>query len=629
MTPGYLAHRCGYLSIVIKKIFEQNSIRHRMLSGFLFLTALIAVVGAVSVYQFSNVNSITQSNRELHQLQVLTLLLFKIDNDFFDFESTNGRYFATRSSEYLIRRDSVHRELTEKSKRARVEAALHGYPFVPNLNRIDSLLQAYDQQFIRLEQLLFNRGFRDFGLEGRMRDHAHALESPGLGISLVEVLSLRRNEKDFLLRHDPVYVDRFNQVAEQLIQRQPHGGPKNEALRHLTAYRDLFNERVKLEREIGITSKDGVRFQLNALSAQVSTQYDTLMELASSLYVTIERRANAFYGVVAVAALFFSVLSGVWLSKRLSEPIARLSKLVNSATFDRSRVAGLKLKNAAIEITDLTESFIALISKINAQLAEIEQKTTQLKSQNEILNKLNRELDSFLYSAAHDLRAPFASMQGVIRLMRLENHQPVLLPYFELLQKSITRQEEFIRQIVSYARNKNQDVLPEPLALRDLVLAVFQDHEYVPGSDAVKKIVDVKEGPPFFSDRTRLSIILNNLVSNAIRYADPGKPDKFLLCRIRTHDGGASIEFSDNGLGISAEHLDKIFDMFYRASYDSKGSGLGLFIFREAIQKLGGFVTVESEPGIGTKFFIQLPNLSHQETIPWQPAAGLERVAAD
>lgn len=595
-----------------------------MLSGFLFLTALIAVVGAVSVYQFSNVNHISQSNRAIHQLQVLTLLLIKTDNDFFDYEATNERYFATRTSGYLRRRDSVRKQLAEHFQRARLDAQQHGYPFIPYLNQIDSSLHAYDRHFIRLEQLLFRRGFRDFGLEGTMRQHAHALESPDLGISLTKVLSLRRHEKDFLLRHDTVYVERFNTIATQLItQSRQQTGRGTEALRHLMKYQALFNERVKLEREIGITSHDGVRFELNRLSTEVGNQYDSLTEAAALQYVAIEKRAKAFYGSVALAALLFSALSAVWLSKRLSEPIARLSKLVNSATFDRNRVTGLKLKNAAIEITDLTESFIALISKINGQLAEIEDKTSQLKAQNEALNKLNRELDSFLYSAAHDLRAPFASLQGIVRLMIMENRQPALLPYFELLQKSITRQEEFIKQLVSYARNKNQEVLPEPLVLRDLVYEVFQDHEYVPGSSEVRKILHVKGDAPFYSDRTRISIIFNNLVSNAIRYADPKKSDRFLQCRIHTDTSGASIEFSDNGVGIAAEHLDKIFDMFYRASYDSRGSGLGLFIFREAIRKLGGLVTVESEPGVGTKFFIQLPNLSRQAMLSWQPAQSI------
>jgi signal transduction histidine kinase len=137
----------------------------------------------------------------------------------------------------------------------------------------------------------------------------------------------------------------------------------------------------------------------------------------------------------------------------------------------------------------------------------------------------------------------------------------------------------------------------------------------------------VKDEAAFYSDRARVLVIFNNLVSNSIRYSDPKKDERFVQCRIHTHSEGASIEFTDNGVGISAEHLDKIFDMFYRANYDSKGSGLGLFIFREAITKLGGFVTVESEPGVGTKFFIRLPNLSKQVTLPWADRQQYESAA--
>jgi signal transduction histidine kinase len=613
---------------VIKTFFEQNSIRHRMLSGFLFLTALIAVVGAVSVYQFTNVKRISDVHRAINQLQVLTLKLIKADNDFFDYESTNEQYFRSGTSTYLRRRDSLRSRLAQELQRAAAESDKHQYPFNTYLKQIEQSLVAYDDQFKLLERLVFTRGFRDFGLEGEMREHAHALESPQLGIPLAEVLSLRRHEKDFLLRHDTTYISQFNTGIRNLLQllQQQRGGSE-EAVQHLLKYQAYFRERAEVERQIGLTSYAGVRHELNTLSSRLSLQYEELTKMANNLNAAIQQRAMVFYGAVTIAAVLFSILSSMWLSRRLSEPIARLSKLVNSATFDRNRVAGLKLKNAAIEVTQLTESFVSLIGQINGQLAEIESKTTLLKTQNEALNKVNHELDNFLYSAAHDLRAPLASLQGIVNLMKRDSQQPQLLPYFELIQSSIKRQQDFIIQIVSYAMNKNQGTRAELLDLRTVLNEVFQNHDYVPGAAEVKKIIHVKDEAAFYSDRARVLVIFNNLVSNSIRYSDPKKDERFVQCRIHTHSEGASIEFTDNGVGISAEHLDKIFDMFYRANYDSKGSGLGLFIFREAITKLGGFVTVESEPGVGTKFFIRLPNLSKQVTLPWADRQQYESAA--
>jgi signal transduction histidine kinase len=103
--------------------------------------------------------------------------------------------------------------------------------------------------------------------------------------------------------------------------------------------------------------------------------------------------------------------------------------------------------------------------------------------------------------------------------------------------------------------------------------------------------------------------VFNNLISNAVRYADFSKADPFVRVQLAVDASEVTISFIDNGIGIGPEHVDKIFNMFYRGNASSKGSGLGLFIFKETIMKLRGHVSVESTLGVGTKFFIQLPNM--------------------
>ncbi len=588
-----------------------------MLSGFLFFTILIVVVGGVSIYLFNEVNHMANTHRLINQLQVYTLNLIKNDNDFFDTEVINENYFETHTSKYLNTRDSLlllmkeGLQLTEKASRQKE------YAFLSHLVVIDSLINDYNQKFNRLELLVFKRGFKDSGLEGEMRLHAHALELPEIEISLTDVLALRRHEKDFLLRHDVEYIKKFNDVSDQLLaQLQQQPIKYKGAIFHLVQYQHYFNQLAEVEMEIGLSSNMALRNELNILSTRLSQQYFELTEYAGDLYSNIQNRAQVFYVLITVAALIFSILSGNWISKRLSAPIARLSKMVNLATFDHNRLAEIDIKNAAIEINDITDSFNTLIDKINRQFHEIEDKSAQVKTQNEVLNKLNHELDNFVYSAAHDLRAPLTSLLGIVHLMKIDNRQPELNPYLEMMHKSIGRQEDFIHQIVNYAKNKKLEIIPERLDLKKILLDVFQNHEFVPGAGEIEKFIHLREDESFYSDRNRINIIFNNLVSNGIRYADLYKSMRYIQCRIQTSKEAATIEFVDNGVGIESHHLDKIFNMFYRANIDSKGSGLGLFIFREAIQKLGGFVTVESEVGAGTKFFIQIPNLSKQGSLP-------------
>jgi signal transduction histidine kinase len=194
--------------------------------------------------------------------------------------------------------------------------------------------------------------------------------------------------------------------------------------------------------------------------------------------------------------------------------------------------------------------------------------------------------------------------------MKRENKQSELEVYLEMMQTNVKRQEDFIAQIVNYAKNNKLEILPEEINLKTMLLEIFQNHEFIEGASSIQKYVQVSNEMKFISDRNRMMIILNNLVSNAIRYSDKQKAEnRFIDIRIDITPTIAIIDFSDNGIGIEEAYLDKIFNMFYRANFNSKGSGLGLFILKEAITKLRGDVTVESKINEGTRFIIKIPNL--------------------
>src|SRR6478736_4288975 len=596
------------------KLFRLNSIRNRMLSGFLFLTAIILAVGIVSVDTFGRINRIADLQRLINQLQVHTLNLIKTDNDFFGFESTNEKYFQTRTSRFLNTRDSL-RSIVQKEMAmtlSRVED--EGYPLTSQLNKIDSVFNDYNVKFKELEELVFIRGFKDYGLEGEMRLHAHALEVRPYSL---DVLLLRRHEKDFLLRHDTFYCQKFTEASNKFMSMLKTNKTTNpQFIAHLKAYSNIFRRRVSLEQKIGLGSTSGLRNDLNQLTFSFGRQFSALNEISDTLYESLQKRASLFYILMIFGAILFSLLSGIWISKQLSAPIARLSKMADAVSSDSSSEAGgLTLNNAAYEIEVLTNAYVSLIDQRNKQLREIKEQSVLLKSHYDEVDKLNHELDNFLYSTAHDLRSPLASLSGLVRLMKIENKQDDFIPYLEMMKRSIGRQEDFISQIVSYSKNKKLDIHPELIDLKELAENIFQDNEFIAEGAHIQKYVYYNNESPFFSDRSRVQIIFNNLISNGIRYADSNKTDQFIQLKIHTTETEAHIEYTDNGVGIASEHLDKIFNMFYRANLESKGSGLGLFILREAVIKLHGRVTVESQEKKGATFVITLRNLIGSETI--------------
>ena len=134
------------------------------------------------------------------------------------------------------------------------------------------------------------------------------------------------------------------------------------------------------------------------------------------------------------------------------------------------------------------------------------------------------------------------------------------------------------------------------------------DFKLINGADRLEASVEINDKVAFNSDRLRVGIILNNLFSNSIKYQDYGKKSSVVSIHIVTSPEHAWIRFSDNGIGIEEKHLSKIFDMFYRASENAKGSGLGLYIAKETVTRLGGTINVKSEFGVSTTFEIIIPN---------------------
>lgn len=231
----------------------------------------------------------------------------------------------------------------------------------------------------------------------------------------------------------------------------------------------------------------------------------------------------------------------------------------------------------------------------------------ELQEKNKELEKINFELDRFVYSASHDLRSPLTSVLGLLYLLREEVKAEGAQRYVSLMEESILKLDNIIRDIVAYSRNNRAGLQIEEIQLPELISDVEPGLRYLEtGEITVSGCVKVKAAFPFSSDRNRLVTILNNLISNSIKYRHPARLPEIEL-NLERNGQHIVLVVSDNGIGIKEYHLEKIFDMFYRTSDHSTGSGLGLYIVRETIKKLGGTVRVESVVNQGTKFTITLP----------------------
>ena len=252
-----------------------------------------------------------------------------------------------------------------------------------------------------------------------------------------------------------------------------------------------------------------------------------------------------------------------------------------------------------------------IIYGVSQDITDRKKVIEKLRKQNRELKKVNSELDRFVYSVSHDLRAPLTSVLGLIQVIRQETEISKIMHLLELQEKSINRLDHFIKDIIDLSKNSRIEVISEEIHFREMIQNIFEEQSFNKNADKIEKHIEIEQTVPFFSDARRLSVIFNNLISNAIRYASPQQADPFVKVMIKIKPECAEISVRDNGMGIAAEHHSKIFDMFYRASDTLSGSGLGLYIVKETLEKLNGTVHIQSATRKGTEFFLTIPNL-HQ-----------------
>ncbi|MGC1239976.1 MAG: HAMP domain-containing sensor histidine kinase [Chryseosolibacter sp.] len=223
---------------------------------------------------------------------------------------------------------------------------------------------------------------------------------------------------------------------------------------------------------------------------------------------------------------------------------------------------------------------------------------------NDQLQKANAELDRFVYSASHDLRAPLSSLLGLIEVAKMD-HAGVD-NYLDMMKGKIHDLEDFIKEIISYSRNARMDVKKQPVNLKKTVSEVTEALTFSVGNPDICIENLVPEDLILHTDSMRLKIVLSNLIDNSLKYRDVKKERPFIRIEALVKDDVKIIVVKDNGLGIDQLYVDKIFNMFYRASEQSKGSGLGLYIVKETLSKINGSIKVESSLGSGTTFMVSI-----------------------
>lgn len=231
-----------------------------------------------------------------------------------------------------------------------------------------------------------------------------------------------------------------------------------------------------------------------------------------------------------------------------------------------------------------------------------------LRYKNDELVKINTELDKFVYSISHDIRSPLMSTLGVLNMAEAESlNEAEYKMYLGLIRQNIDRLDAFTTASIKYYKNTRERIIPEMVDLRDVIYECVETLRFQDEARDMDFFIDIDEDTRLLTDRNKLQIIFSNLISNAIKYRRNEGEKSYLRISCYIKQDAASLVFEDNGEGIPENKLGDIFTMFSRFSQRSSGSGLGLYIVKEVIDRLNGEISFTSDFGKGTTIAMLIP----------------------
>jgi len=280
------------------------------------------------------------------------------------------------------------------------------------------------------------------------------------------------------------------------------------------------------------------------------------------------------------------------------EEIKRLSRLLDERT--------MFLMERESDLADRMEEIEAQKEELTAAVEELDSKNNILETALEELKERNQELDQILYRASHDLRSPITSIVGILNVLEHEQLSKIQKECFGHIRDRSHQMDELLKSLSTLSKTISNDIHVSKINMDLAIRSCINDLRYSPNFSAVVIQTETKGLSEVITDKLLLCIMIKNLLANSLTFRDPEK-DGLILIRSTVFDSYFEIEITDDGEGISSSIKDKIFNMFYRGSELSTGSGLGLYIVRKIVDQLRGhiqFTTCNCE----TRFKVVLPH---------------------
>jgi len=670
-----------------------STLRNKLLfalSVYFLITGLL--IGGILWYN--------QQRDELHALEqdveFLNQGIKEIDlvaKNFFSYEVINPEFYESGGrSQYIFEQKYLLNELNDRLTKIQKHFPGSDSLIDGKISELRQKLYAYNASFDLTTETIIQRGFKDYGKEGEMRDNIHFIENSQAGLPLELVLTLRRHEKDFILRKESKYIEEFEVAWLKLLKAINKAAieeeDKSELIVNLNTYHKNFLDLVQLEKKLGFNVLSGLRGDLVFSLSTIQKDIKDISVAITDFSDNLRQQSTTVLTFIFIICIVIITLLAVLIVNRLGKPINELSNSIHKVIrsnfdekvkiyhFDSDDEIGrlssdfifmvdtvrrntkeildqkksleeysIQLEQQNEEITQQANSLInansaiteknihiteqkerlerqrdelekaqKTIEKQNKKLieinvnleSEVKKRAGELQEAYQELLKAHTQLDQFTYRSSHDLKGPIATLLGLCVVGRLELHDnPKALNIIDRLESRAREMEKVLSRLIFSLDIKHKEVELNPINLPELQQKIYQEFEDLENFDI---LFNVNGKAELFSDSYLLQTVLENMVENSYQYRNPHRQENFIKIDWKelSHDQ-IEIRITDNGLGIPMETSEYIFDMFFKASNISKGSGLGLYIVKVIIEKLGGQIRLLNSDELLTVFEIILP----------------------
>jgi hypothetical protein len=231
-----------------------------------------------------------------------------------------------------------------------------------------------------------------------------------------------------------------------------------------------------------------------------------------------------------------------------------------------------------------------------------------MNTQHKNSNQEDDSLNILLYKVTHDIKGPISSIIGLTNLGLAETNDKNSKEYFLRIKKNAEKLHSFVAELLNATKISIKETDYEPINFKEIIDDILNSLQFIPNFKKIKINLNIQEGIVFHSDSMMIYSIFQNIIENSIKYSDDTKKESYLNINIYSNSTKTIITFEDNGIGIEDNLNEKVFEMFFRATDNSQGNGIGLYIVKKSIEKLNGMVTLVSKLGQGTITTISFRN---------------------